>query len=327
MKALSAFGANGYGKEATEAILDIMRGYEPKRLLGDWVFKLEQLRYQDEKTRAEIPDDARVVIAGLEAVVKIGADAAPALAAGLHGGNRNARRFAAVALHQLGKNAKAAVPDLLKVFKGDDTYSQMHVIAPIAAVDPGAKELVPFLADSLKKDRPQGLRSLCLQVLSDLGRNPKADRKALLRDAVPALLRILKEGGRLSDSALTALSEIRPEAKAVVPALAMALKNPDEGIQSAAIAMLQRYGPEAKDATPVLIELLETYKSRIQSHRSPDRPGGSGIQPYVLIDTLGGIGPAAKEAIPALNAILRDSKVDGDTRARAARALKKIESK
>jgi beta-lactamase regulating signal transducer with metallopeptidase domain/HEAT repeat protein len=312
MKALSAFGANGYGQEATEAILDIMRGYEPQRLLEDWVFNLEQFRSQDEKARAAIPDDARVVIAGLEAVVKIGSDAAPALAAGLRGGNRNARRFAAVALRQLGKDAKAAVPGLLNVLKGGDTYLQMHALTTIAAVDPGAKGLVPFLADSLKKDRPEGLRSLCLRVLSDLGHNPKADRKALLRDAVPALLLVLKEEG-FGYGAITALSEIQPEAKAVVPALAVALKNPDERIQSAAIEMLQRYGPEAKDATPALIELLKTKKSR--------------IQPYVLIDTLGGIGPAAKEAIPALNAILRDSAFEEGTRAAAARALKKIEAK
>jgi HEAT repeat protein len=316
MKALSAFGANGYGKEATEAVLDILRGYNAESLSNGEVLRPRNFSIQAGIASPTTSDDQRVLLAGLEAVLKIGPDAVPALTAGLQEGNRNARRFAVTCLRQLGPEAKPAVPALLKVLKGEDAYLQRYAIDLIAEVDPGANGFVPFLADSLKKDRPQDLRSMCLNVLHGLGRNPKADRKALLRDAVPALLTVLKEDELLYNGALYALSEIRPEARAVVPALTAALKKyPGSEAQDVALTMLQGYGPEAKDATPVLVELIKTKLK--------------GRQATLLdvIRTLGSIGPGAKDAIPVLNEMLRNPETVTGTHEAAAQALKKIESK
>ncbi|HTU90752.1 MAG TPA: M56 family metallopeptidase [Gemmataceae bacterium] len=69
IRAFAAFGANGYGHEATQAILEIMRGYE-----------MMPSKQSD--------DDAAVVKAGYHAVAKIGEAALPALARAVEGKNR-----------------------------------------------------------------------------------------------------------------------------------------------------------------------------------------------------------------------------------------------
>jgi hypothetical protein len=97
IKALSAFGANGYGKEAAEAIIQLMRGYEfPGR----------------------DRDDQNVINAAESAFRKIGPEGASALIEELEHGKLNGRRFAIAALQNMGPAAKDALPTLREKQKG-----------------------------------------------------------------------------------------------------------------------------------------------------------------------------------------------------------------
>src|SRR5207237_2431758 len=93
IKALTAFGVNGYGPEAAAAVLETVKGYDVT------------LPYKD---------DEEVYKTANEAVERIGAPAVPALRDALAGDNKNLRRFAAVGLGGIGPDAKAAMPALLQ---------------------------------------------------------------------------------------------------------------------------------------------------------------------------------------------------------------------
>jgi hypothetical protein len=73
---------------------------------------------------------------------------------------------------------------------------------------------------------------------------------------------------------------------------------------------LWRIDGQAKVAVPLLVEALDKHKYLAQRSAS----------------VLGQIGPQAKEAIPALLAIMHDRKHKPAVQAEAARALKKIDS-
>src|SRR5262249_33452889 len=101
LKAYAAFGSNGYGPEATEAILEMMRGYDATNTdSGD--------------------DDGKVVDAAYRAVGKIGEATVPALTSAVKEKNRNVRRFAINALTWVGRDARSAVPALLQAMKSED---------------------------------------------------------------------------------------------------------------------------------------------------------------------------------------------------------------
>ena len=87
-------------------------GKEPTyegRTLGEWV--------------AQINDDANQFrLANVKALGKMGVPAIPALTALLHDRDRNIRQAAAVALGEMGSNAKAAVPSLTELLNDQDSW-------------------------------------------------------------------------------------------------------------------------------------------------------------------------------------------------------------
>ncbi|HZY87500.1 MAG TPA: M56 family metallopeptidase, partial [Gemmataceae bacterium] len=107
IKALATFGANGYGADATRAILELMRGYDTNHLDGD---------------------DQGVVNAAYDAVRKVGDPAVPALREGLKEKNRNVRRFAATALAGNSAWAATATPELLAALRDSDPYVRCDAV-------------------------------------------------------------------------------------------------------------------------------------------------------------------------------------------------------
>ena len=165
LTALRAFGCNGYGDEATQAILDMMRGYDP--LI--------------ENTSEE---DAPVVQAGYRAMHKIGAAAVPTLTAAVKAENRNVRRFAISALGRLGSDAQPALPALLQAFKNEDAVTRSEAIDAVGQVGRGTKEVVAALIEVLK-DNTNDFRASAAGALNNLGESAKP--------AIPALLKTLSD--------------------------------------------------------------------------------------------------------------------------------------
>src|SRR5207244_8064732 len=100
IKALSAFAPNGYGKDAAQAIIEVMRGYD--------------IDNPD-------PDDSRLIGEALTAFLKVRSERVPILTDELRHGKTNARRFAITALQQVRPDAlKAAVPAIIDACKDAD---------------------------------------------------------------------------------------------------------------------------------------------------------------------------------------------------------------
>jgi HEAT repeat protein len=120
------------------------------------------------------------------------------------------------------------------------------------------------------------------------------------------------------------LQQLGPKALPALPALIKALDDPDKQVWSNSVASVAAIGPDAKDAIPALLDDLDSRKSRGQRPADRDqtlfrsayaltRIGAAAIPP--LIDALrsednglrigaaralGGMGPLAKDALPAL---------------------------
>jgi HEAT repeat protein len=131
-----------------------------------------------------------------------------------------------------------------------------------------------------------------------------------------AYLPILIHGVRDDPDASDALAELGPRAKAAVPALIEALGNPSERIRWGAARALGRMGSDAWPAVPGLIKLLGE-KPPVDSYFFHAAPRDAAVE------ALGEIGPAAKDAVPALTTLAHD---DDDMVAVAAeKALAKIQ--
>jgi HEAT repeat protein len=233
MKAFAAFGANGYGREATEAILEVMHGYNTMNN-----------NPQD--------DDGAVVFAGYRAIEKIGADAVPILTKAVKDKNRNVRRFAVKALGGLGADARSAVPEILQAMKEDDSQMQREAIRAVRSIDRHAKGAVEALIEMLNA-KNLGNRSEAISLLGDIGEEA--------RPAIPALITVLEDQDPNAARATTvqALLVLRAGKEAVVP-LSRLLRGEDYNVRTIAYQILDRLGTDAKDAVPALIAVLKAPK-------------------------------------------------------------------
>jgi HEAT repeat protein/beta-lactamase regulating signal transducer with metallopeptidase domain len=260
VKALAAFGANGYGAEAARAVLELMRGYD---------------------TANSDPDDRSVSDAAYDAVRKIGDAATPALREGLRENNRNVRRFSAWALSGNPAWAAAAVPELFAALRDKDPYVRCDAVNALAHVKPRPKGYLRALRERLK-DEDTRVRGAAVANVGNLGPAGRA--------AVPALLDIFaNDTPPLRVSALQALTLIKADAQAVLPALTRALQEPKRGVEMHAVHALAELGPGAAGAVPALTAALVRH---VKEH---DQNGAAEI-----VEALGRIGPGAREAVPLL---------------------------
>jgi beta-lactamase regulating signal transducer with metallopeptidase domain len=279
MKAFAAFGANGYAAEATEAILEMMRGYDTTNT--------------DPKD-----DDGAVVKAGYESMRKIGAEAVPALTAAVKSTNRNVRRFAVEALGNLNTEARPALPAILQAMKVDDVETRRHAMEAVSRIDPHAQGFVEALIEILKgKDQDSRLRAVDL--LGSIGKEARPAIPSLIaalgdnnggwqiinalrdigagKEAVVPVSRLLQaKVYNVRDAAYEFLDLLGADAKEAVPALIAVLKAPSDNFTNMAINTLAKIGPGAKEAIPALNELLR--------NNDPNRSRGNIIEALKAID-------------------------------------------
>jgi HEAT repeat protein len=171
----------------------------------------------------------------------------------------------------------------------------------LAQLGPDAAPAVGVLADALT-DKSRRTRLAAVRALGQVG--PAA------RPALPGLVRALAEGDPVRKAATEALARIdpnwatSPELDAAIAGLAADLKRAGDSGQGAADALVV-IGPAS---VPALIRGLA----------SDDR-----IEREAAANTLGRLGPAARDAVPALRGTLQDQ--HGWVRDAAARALRAIE--
>jgi RNA polymerase sigma factor (sigma-70 family) len=228
IKALSAFGANGYGREATAAIVEAMRGYDLDA--GD-------------------ADDWKVTQAALAGFRKIGVDAVPVLVDELKNGGQKGRRFALGGLGQVGRAAKAAGPAVATALQDQDEKIRAAAIEALKVIDRQGSS-VPAVAAAVA-DPDRQVRYLAINALTGWGTRARAATPQLLAAAVEDPV---SDYHRL---ALAALRSIQPNARTVVPTLKEALKDTDENVRGEAARYLRELGSAAKDAMPDLVAAVK----------------------------------------------------------------------
>jgi HEAT repeat protein len=142
------------------------------------------------------------------------------------------------------------------------------------------------------KDKESSVRLTAIGILREYGsKNPGT--------ALPPLLAAAKqkEDGGMRESALEGLGYFKLDPAVVLPILRSALDSDTWQVEFAAIRVAPKLGPAGKDLVGSLIELLKKSDNNAEK--------------LEIVQALGEIGPAAKEAIPALTKALGRSQQAG----------------
>lgn len=251
-------------------------------------------------------------------------------------------------LRSMGPAAKPAVPALAEVLKEEKTY-RAEIAWTLGKIGPDAEAAVPALLAVLD-DANATVRWAAISALGRIGR--------AARPAMPALIHAL--GDRQSSvraSAAFALGQIDAATKPAIAALAKLLQEEEPVVRWAALTTLEAIGPADKDAVPALGRLVGDRrghipagaKKRRREYLQPKRrdifgpwPWGEGgavedmapardaynadhavTVPERAIRILAALGPAAREAVPALLAARHDDRVT--VRLAADAAVQKID--
>ena len=320
MKALGAFGANGYGAEASAAIVQTMKKY-------DW-----------EKRNA---DDRHVLDAAWAQLAVIGPKVLPGLAKELESDNVNNRRLAAPALISLLREyPKDAWPLFFRAFTDKDGVVRDIILngailldlwkikSPATLTDAEKQSIVSKLAVALI-DGNQRSRAFAARLAGGLGPDGKPAVRALIdliADGNPAIKESIGKRAKTTNIS-TDSPQIKGPGKSgkkagsgkggppggfgdgefggvgQPPAKGATTPSGFDPIRFAggvsnsryeAVRALGNIGPEAKEAVPVLLGVLEFE--------------GAGIY-GAAIESLGRIGPSAGEAVPLLMQALDGNKV------------------
>ena len=141
--------------------------------------------------------------------------------------------IAAAALGGMGPEAKTAVPVLAELLKDKDSYVRLAAASALWQIGPKAETDILVLAELLK-DKESYIRLAAALALWSIG--PKAETNAEL----------LMGKDDVCESAVMALGDIGPEAKAAVPALTVLLGDRSEYIRNAAAEALENINQEKK---------------------------------------------------------------------------------
>jgi HEAT repeat protein len=199
-------------------------------------------------------DDVTVLPVAAKALGRLGSAAVPALTEALEVKDGRLQAYAAMALKQIGPDAKPAVPALIEVvkkYKEPAQLAKLQAIAALGKIGSGAKEAVPILIDVTKEKPPtSAARLAAVTALGQIGPEAKA--------AVPTLIDLLGEeetkAGPIRLEAARALGLIGSAAgEEAISALVALLDNKKLGpARIVAINALGQIGPPAKNAVAAL---------------------------------------------------------------------------
>jgi RNA polymerase sigma factor (sigma-70 family) len=345
LQALGAFGANGYAEEVAVVILDVMRAYDPTRD-----------NRETEPVTAPPQPPGRIGFGNLEpplgmgtkfmqtaqdTLAQIGPPVLPAVMKDWEKRSLKQRRFLAETLKLMNvmKDEDAAVRllavDALNGITwtlGDGSNGRLDLMKL-----PRSKEVRAVLIQLLKEDKDVAIRQAaltilgyfylvnCPEILSAMLEAAQHDKAIEIRrgsvDALGTGYRISawwSAGGAdvVVGSVLVAAqrgrtSTLTPQMLPVM--LKMLEKEDDEVIRVDALGFFTFLPAWEKGAIPGLVKALRFARNSAERQR--------------LIKSLEEMGPAAKEAVPALNELLDGKQPETDPKVReaAAKALKAIQ--
>jgi HEAT repeat protein len=228
----------------------------------------------------------------------------------------NLHGSAANALAEIGPSAKAALPALAKIMDDKGSHARASAAEAVYRITGDLDRVTPVLVDILLTPGGSG-RSRAAYFFGQL--------KARARKAIPALREIVRdprEASYLVPAAAWSLWKIEQNKDAVL-ALLRVLRSEEGGAWDAA-EHLAEIGAPARDAIPALIEKLR--KSATELKRAPR--GATPWRMYLSrtglwVRCLGKFGPAAKGAADLLRPLLKEG--NAFLEMDAARSLWQIE--
>ena len=266
--AFGTFGANGYGAEVAEIIVQAMRAYDIRSIDGSAEGRLKQVAI-----------DVYVKLDQKESV--------PALVKELNEGSRRGQMFAAHVLSKLPEKGDAVIQGLIDAALHEDRDIAGPALRGFLGLGMRGKVAVPRLVEALRdKGKGRNIRLQAMLALGSLG--------SYAKEAVPTLMEVTQdEDQHIAFRAIAMLADIGSPPKDAVPRLIDVVSDKESDVRAYAIHALGRIGPGASDAVPALIDVL--------GEKDP------GLR-WSAIEALGRIGPAAKEAVPVLRQALQDEK-------------------
>jgi HEAT repeat protein len=271
------------------------------------------------------PDVKRAAAAGMAATggaAELGVDSLVAL---LSDDDAAGRLSAVQALGELGPKSAPAVNALVEHF--EEPALQLAIVETLRRLGPGAAPAVPRLLDLAAKNGG-AQRATVLPALAAIGHDASAGLpmiRACVKDPAP----------ELRASAGRTLAAVDPDEAEVLSNLLTLLRDTSGMVRSATAPELGKLGPRAEAAIPGLIAMLDRDNERalalaalksIKVRNIPDLLKLlTAREPKVRVfacESLGALGPAAKEAIPQLRDLLSTSAPVADA---ARKALTRIE--
>ncbi|VTR97175.1 heat repeat-containing protein : HEAT repeat-containing protein OS=Leptolyngbya sp. PCC 7375 GN=Lepto7375DRAFT_2567 PE=4 SV=1: HEAT_2: HEAT_2: HEAT_2 [Gemmata massiliana] len=234
-------------------------------------------------------------------------DAIPVLAKALGAGPDSSARWAAKALGDLGADAKPALPELIRKFDANDAHLRVAAADAVIRIDPTqAPKAIEVITELLKdrKNLRSGVHEYSLKALVRVGAPAKV--------AMPALAQVLTDKDALFRGDV-ALAMITIDAENATTAYDWVRKILDDSAPDRD-DVREQLPTLGKLAEPLVPDLIAQLKSEIGHNRQ------------YAIETLGAVGPGAKEALPALKKLV-EADPEMSNRKCAAEAVKKIEKK
>ena len=170
----------------------------------------------------------------------------------------NVRHYAAMALKEIGPQARTAVAALMDCLSDDnDDLTQGGAAAALGAIGPEAKEAVPALI-KLTQKKDSWVPSSAVAALGGIG--PEA------KDAVPVLLELLEKYpvGVIRVNVFDALGGIGVVSEKVITALTKALVDPAPDIRASAARALGKLGMGDEKILSALSSLLGDSEEQVR---------------------------------------------------------------
>jgi HEAT repeat protein len=193
----------------------------------------------------------------------------------LHDPDVQQRRTACGVIGSLGPIAKPAVPALLAAAHDADALVRRNALIALASIGIPSSPIGVALLDGLRDSSSLVRQTVVAQF---------AFTVPLTQDAVTALTSILNDPDKgIATLARTALDKPRAGDAAHIESLGMMLGH--ASARDYALHQLAQLGPAASDALPPILALLNDEQPLIR---------------YLAVETIGGMGAAARQALRAL---------------------------
>jgi HEAT repeat protein len=257
--------------------------------------------------------------------------------------DKEAAYWACLALAEIGPAAKDAVPSLAALMTSPTPEIRMQALMALSEIGPDAQSALPAISKALESDTFGGVRYAAAFAIGKIGvrdTNSVATLKVAMNgkdkflrmvsawalakispndsDTAAQAVELLVEGMQSDDAhsrrmAARALGELKASPEIVIPALVKALKDSDQTVVGNAIDALTSLGPQVAPRAAAALQNkdLRTYAVRVLARLGGDAKEAVPALIAVLQDpdpefvreaqfALGNIGPAAASAVPAL---------------------------